>query len=159
VLKASTERWRASSQEPFNETFTLLAGKTKVGRNDFWRIVDREYRMLEYLKNHPSDGGGLEPDLGKPCVASFGIGDLFVVEETWLGNVAREISFIENARGGENRVRVHERETEEVTLTETERISEESKSESLQTADRFEMQSAVTSQTNLQLGVNASVWT
>ena len=131
--------------------------------NSFNVLVGRirgEIRCLEALCSKLSDS---EPDSGtvsrpaKPCVSSFGIGDLYVVEEEWLGNVAREISYIENARGGESRTRIHERETEEITYEETERTTEESKSESLQTADRFELQSTVEKQTNLEVGVNANL--
>lgn len=168
--------------EPFHKDFASMArsvlqslvedgtdelrwvGKTLIEEvNSLKALAGRIHAEIRCLEDKCSKLADSVLDQGtviqpiKPCVRSFGVGDLYVVEEEWLGNVAREISYIENARGGESRTRIHERETEEITYEEVERITEESKSDSHQTADRFELQATAEKQTNIEVGVNASL--
>lgn len=154
---AVAERWEREALEGAEPLLDVIldAGKTI---EQLLRAIEFEIRCLRSHVAQPSSSEPLwPPPDDKPCVASIGIGDLYVVDEEWLCNVAREISYIENARGGESRVRIHERETEEIIVEETERLTEESRSENHQTAERFELQSTVASQTTMEIGVNASV--
>jgi hypothetical protein len=158
LITAAVERWRRLAPDSIEKLFELILAEGKDVTQLLKAIEAEKACLKKALKakgRHPTQPW--PPSSAKPCVISVGVGDLYIVDEEWLGNVAREISYIENARGGEARLRIHERETEEVTYEETERLTEESRSESHQTADRFELQSTVAEQTSMELGINASL--
>lgn len=93
-------------------------------------------------------------------IQPLGVGDLLIVREELLRYVTGEVAHIENILKSEHKGRVHTRlrETEEIVITETERVQESEKD--LQSTERFEMsresQKTIESETSLEAGVSVT---
>ncbi len=93
-------------------------------------------------------------------IQPLGIGDLLVVRQELLRYTAGEVAHIENVLKSEFKTRMHSRirETEEIIITETERIEESEKD--LQTTERFELhkeaQSTIENKMSLDAGVSVT---
>ncbi|MBT1698165.1 hypothetical protein KK083_14830 [Fulvivirgaceae bacterium PWU4] len=160
LIDEVARRWREEAPPGSEELLQVILAASGRTVGQLLSTIAAEVKCLSSSKEKDKSkdkGKPWPPKLEWPCVASIGIGDLYVVDEEWLCNVAREISYIENARGGESRVRIHERETEEIVVEESERLTEESRSENHQTSERFELQSTVASQNSMEIGINANV--
>ena len=93
-------------------------------------------------------------------IQPLGIGDLLVVRQELQRYTAGEVAHIENVLKSEFKTRMHSRirETEEIIITETERIEENEKD--LQTTERFELhkeaQSTIENKMSLDAGVSVT---
>lgn len=104
-----------------------------------------------------------QPAKGSPTargIKPLGIGDLLVVKQELQKYTAGEVAHIENIMGTEkkNRTHVRIRETEEIVITETEKIEESERD--LQTTERFELQKeaqkTIESKMSIESGVSVS---
>ncbi len=90
-------------------------------------------------------------------IKPLGIGDLLVVKQELQKYTAGEVAHIENIMGTEKKNRTHlrMRETEEITITETEEIEESERD--LQTTERFELQKETQKTIESEMSVEAGV--
>jgi hypothetical protein len=99
----------------------------------------------------------LAPGAERPSVRAIGWGDLIVARERLIGYDANEIAHIENVLPGEEKVREHERNLKTEQVTETETTTEKESERDLQTTDRNEMQTEVSSVIQENFSVKAGV--
>jgi hypothetical protein len=100
----------------------------------------------------------VEPIPGtSPIVAAVGWGDLIVARESLVGYRAREISHIENILPGETKLRVHQRLSKTVEVTETETLTEKESEKDSQTTDRYELQAQTQESINRNFSISAGV--
>lgn len=93
----------------------------------------------------------------RPSIKAIGWGDLVVAKSRLAGYEASEIAHIENALAGESRVREHERKIRTETLVETETTEDSLSEKSLETSDRFELQTEASQTVETDFSVTAGV--
>jgi hypothetical protein len=162
----TTETRALLSQRRFDATATPLDRIV----NAFARDLDATGRQLTRREQQPlsalySDrrtaAGGRASLAAIPAsfgtLRSVGIADLLVVKQDLLRYEAHEVAHIENILKGESKKREHKRavSTEQITITETERVSEEERE--LESTDRFEMSREASEVIRLDASVSAGL--